>query len=71
VSTILPTPNGRDLPWPTVDDTTQVGELLAENLVRDSLEMAVLRLSERYAEQGQVGLLGLHEIRWKDIGYRN
>jgi HK97 family phage major capsid protein len=30
-SRILPTGTGGDLPWPTVNDTAQVGELLAEN----------------------------------------
>lgn len=29
---LFPTPDGRDLPWPTVDDTANVGELLAENV---------------------------------------
>lgn len=30
-SRILPTATGGDLPWPTVNDTAQTGELLAEN----------------------------------------
>jgi HK97 family phage major capsid protein len=33
VSTVMRTENGRSMPWPTVNDTTQVGELLAENAV--------------------------------------
>ncbi len=30
-STVLPTDSGNDLPYPTVDDTSNTGELLAEN----------------------------------------
>jgi HK97 family phage major capsid protein len=33
VSTVMTTETGRNMPWPTVNDTTQVGELLAENAV--------------------------------------
>jgi HK97 family phage major capsid protein len=32
VARLLPTPSGNDIPWPTVDDTANVGELLAENI---------------------------------------
>lgn len=28
---VFPTPDGRDIPWPTVDDTSNVGEIIAEN----------------------------------------
>lgn len=31
VARAFPTPEGNDIPWPTVDDTANVGELLAEN----------------------------------------
>jgi HK97 family phage major capsid protein len=31
VARLFPTPSGNDIPWPTVDDTSNVGELLAEN----------------------------------------
>ena len=31
VARLFPTPSGNDIPWPTVDDTANVGELLAEN----------------------------------------
>jgi HK97 family phage major capsid protein len=31
VCRLFPTPAGNDIPWPTVDDTSNVGELLAEN----------------------------------------
>lgn len=31
VARMFPTPAGNDIPWPTVDDTANVGELLAEN----------------------------------------
>jgi len=31
VARSFPTPMGNDIPWPTVDDTANVGELLAEN----------------------------------------
>jgi HK97 family phage major capsid protein len=31
VARAFPTPSGQDIPWPTVDDTSQKGELLAEN----------------------------------------
>jgi HK97 family phage major capsid protein len=31
VARSFPTPSGNDIPWPTVDDTANVGELLAEN----------------------------------------
>ena len=30
-ATVFPTANGADLPWPTLDDTSNVGALLAEN----------------------------------------
>jgi HK97 family phage major capsid protein len=29
---LFPTPSGNDIPWPTVDDTANIGELLAENI---------------------------------------
>jgi HK97 family phage major capsid protein len=31
VARVLTTPSGNDVPWPTVDDTSNVGELLTEN----------------------------------------
>jgi HK97 family phage major capsid protein len=31
VARAFPTPDGADIPWPTVDDTANVGELLGEN----------------------------------------
>ncbi len=39
-SRLFPTPDGRDIPWPTVDDTSNVGELLAENTAAASLDVA-------------------------------
>lgn len=30
-SRVFPTPDGRTIPWPTVDDTANVGEIIAEN----------------------------------------
>lgn len=32
VARMFPTPSGNDMPWPTVDDTANVGELLGENV---------------------------------------
>jgi HK97 family phage major capsid protein len=32
---IFPTPDGRTIPWPTVDDTANVGEIIAENQTYD------------------------------------
>lgn len=31
VARIVPTPDGRDIPWPTVDDTANKGEIISEN----------------------------------------
>jgi HK97 family phage major capsid protein len=36
---LFPTPDGRDIPWPTVDDTSNVGELLAENAAAASQDV--------------------------------
>lgn len=40
VARLLPTPTGNDLPWPTVDDTSNVGELLAENVAAGTQDVA-------------------------------
>ena len=31
VARVIPTPDGRDIPWPTVDDTANKGEIISEN----------------------------------------
>jgi HK97 family phage major capsid protein len=40
VARLFPTPTGNDIPWPTVDDTANVGELLAENIAAASQDVA-------------------------------
>lgn len=40
VARVLPTPTGNDLPWPTVDDTANVGELLAESVAAGAQDVA-------------------------------
>jgi HK97 family phage major capsid protein len=40
VATVVPTVSGSDMGWPTVDDTSQVGELLVENAVVTEQDVA-------------------------------
>lgn len=40
VARAFPTPAGNDIPWPTVDDTTNVGELLSENSAANAQDVA-------------------------------
>jgi HK97 family phage major capsid protein len=37
---IFPTPDGRDIPWPTVDDTANVGEIIGENFPHNNQDVA-------------------------------
>lgn len=37
---VFPTPDGRDIPWPTVDDTANVGEIIAENSTYNNQDVA-------------------------------
>jgi HK97 family phage major capsid protein len=40
VATVVPTASGSDMPWPTVDDIANVGELLVENAVVTEQDVA-------------------------------
>ena len=40
VSRIFPTPDGRSIPWPTVDDTANVGAIIAENVTTTEQDVA-------------------------------
>lgn len=40
VARVFPTPDGRDIPWPTVDDTSNVGEIIAENSAHNAQDVA-------------------------------
>jgi len=37
---IFPTPDGRSIPWPTVDDTANSGEIIAENATHNEQDVA-------------------------------
>jgi HK97 family phage major capsid protein len=37
---VFPTPDGRDIPWPTVDDTANVGEIISENSTHNNQDVA-------------------------------
>ena len=37
---IFPTPDGRSIPWPTVDDTANIGTIIAENSTTTALDVA-------------------------------
>jgi HK97 family phage major capsid protein len=37
---VFPTPDGRDIPWPTVDDTANVGEIIGENSTHNNQDVA-------------------------------
>jgi HK97 family phage major capsid protein len=39
VASVLSTDSGNDIPWPTINDTTQTGELVAENASASSQDM--------------------------------
>ena len=39
VARIFPTPDGRSIPWPTVDDTANVGEIISENSTAHALDV--------------------------------
>lgn len=40
VARAFPTPSGQDIPWPSVDDTSNKGSLLAENSAAQELDVA-------------------------------
>lgn len=40
VSRIFPTPDGRSIPWPTVDDTANTGTIIAENVTTTEQDVA-------------------------------
>lgn len=39
VARIFPTPDGRSIPWPTVDDTANTGAIIAENVTTTELDV--------------------------------
>jgi HK97 family phage major capsid protein len=44
VARLFPTPQGNDIPWPVVDDTANVGELLAENTQAATQDVAFTQI---------------------------
>src|SRR5580765_2417104 len=40
IARVFPTPDGRDIPWPTVDDTSNVGEIVGENNTHNAQDIA-------------------------------
>ena len=54
VSRVFPTPDGRSIPWPTVDDTANVGALIAENVTTTEQDIAfgqVTLLAYKYSSK--------------------
>lgn len=54
VARSFPTPDGSDIPWPTVDDTSNVGELLGENSAAASQDVtfgAVILKAFKYSSK--------------------
>lgn len=67
----FPTPSGNDIPWPTVDDTSNVGELLAENTSAAAQDVAfgqVILKSYKYSSKVVLVSIELLQDSYFDIG---
>lgn len=71
VSRVFPTPMGNDLPWPTVDDTANVGELLAENTGAAAQDVAfgqVILKAYKYSSKVVLVPIELLQDSFFDVG---
>jgi HK97 family phage major capsid protein len=67
----FPTPTGNDIPWPTVDDTANVGELLAENIAAASQDVAfgqVILKAYKYSSKLVLVSMELLQDSFFDVG---
>lgn len=67
----FPTPSGNDIPWPTVDDTANTGELLAENTGAASQDVAfgqVILKAYKYSSKVVLVPIELLQDSYFDIG---
>jgi HK97 family phage major capsid protein len=68
---LFPTPRGNDIPWPTVDDTSNVGELLAENIAAAIQDVAfgqVILKAYKYSSKMVQVSMELLQDSFFDIG---
>lgn len=71
VARLFPTPTGNDIPWPTVDDTMNVGELLAENIAAASQDVAfgqVILKAYKYSSKLVLVSMELLQDSFFDVG---
>jgi HK97 family phage major capsid protein len=71
VARLFPTPTGNDIPWPTVDDTMNVGELLAENIAAASQDVAfgqVILKAFKYSSKLVLVSMELLQDSFFDVG---
>lgn len=71
VARMFPTPSGNDIPWPTVDDTANTGELLGENVAAAELDVAfgqVVLKSFKYSSKVVLVSMELLQDSFFDIG---
>ena len=71
VARMFPTPDGRDIPWPTVDDTANVGELLGENVAAAEQDVAfgqVVLKAFKYSSKIVLVSMELLQDSFFDIG---
>src|SRR5262245_17131006 len=68
---LFPTPTGNDIPWPTVDDTANIGELLAENIpaaAQDVVFGQVILKAYKYSSKLVLVSMELLQDSFFDIG---
>jgi HK97 family phage major capsid protein len=71
VARLFPTPTGNDIPWPTVDDTANVGELLGENIaaaVQDVAFGQIILKAYKYSSKLVLVSMELLQDSFFDIG---
>jgi HK97 family phage major capsid protein len=71
VARLFPTPTGNDIPWPTVDDTANVGELLAENIAAASQDVVfgqVILKAYKYSSKLVLVSMELLQDSFFDVG---
>lgn len=68
---LFPTPQGNDIPWPVVDDTANVGELLAENVAAAAQDVTftqVILKAYKYSSKIVLVSMELLQDSFFDIG---
>lgn len=71
VARAFPTPDGADIPWPTVDDTSNVGELLGENSAAASQDVtfgAVILKAFKYSSKVVLVPMEMLQDSFFDVG---